>query len=333
MDVLASEYSPLSYERFLFGAIIASLGIFVYRRYIEGGQFKRDHVKMDGKVVIITGANTGIGKETAMDLARRNAKIYLACRDFDRCEVARKEIMEKTGNQQIFNRLLDLSNQKSVRDFVVKFSKDEKKLDVLINNAGVFYLPHSLTVDGIESHFGINHVSHFLLTHLLLDHLKKSEQGRIVNVSSLAYESAKIDKNDLHLQKSYDKMKAYGNSKLAQILTTQRLARELEGTNITVYSLHPGVIQTDIQRNLPWFFKSVVFTITGFLFCKSIKSGAQTTIRCAVDPDLATVSGKYFSDCEVVKKLKSQAKDDDVSEFIWEESQRLAKIPADFSYK
>ncbi|GAB0091560.1 retinol dehydrogenase 12 [Sergentomyia squamirostris] len=286
---------------------------------------------MDGKVVIITGANTGIGKETALDLARRNAKIYLACRDFDRCEAARKEIIEKTGNQQIFNRHLDLSDQQSVRDFVEKFSNEEEKLDVLINNAGVFYLPHSLTVDGIESHFGINHVSHFLLTHLLLDHLKKAQQGRIVNVSSKLHEWSKIDKNDLNLEKSYSKGRAYGNSKLAQILTTHRLARELEGTNVTVYSLHPGVIRTEIGRNmnLPMRMLDLIFVFLS----KSVKSGAQTTIRCAVDPDLATISGKYFSDCEIVDRMVSQARDQNMSDFIWRESIRLANIPAGFSYK
>ncbi|GAB0091558.1 retinol dehydrogenase 12 [Sergentomyia squamirostris] len=290
---------------------------------------------MDGKVVIITGANTGIGKETALDLARRNAKIYLACRDFDRCEAARKEIIEKTGNQQIFNRHLDLSDQQSVRDFVEKFSNEEEKLDVLINNAGVLNLPHSLTVDGIESHFGINHVSHFLLTHLLLDHLKKAQQGRIVNVSSVGYKSAKIDKDDLQLQKSYAELIAYCNSKLAQVLTTQSLAKKLEGTNVTVYSLHPGIIITEIWRNgkISKILQLFLVPVLRFLFCKSIKSGAQTSIRCAVDPDLATVSGKYFSDCEVVEKLKGQANEIGLEDFLWTESLRLAKIPSDFSYK
>uniref|UniRef100_A0A1B0GK65 Putative dehydrogenase with different specificities related to short-chain alcohol dehydrogenase n=1 Tax=Lutzomyia longipalpis TaxID=7200 RepID=A0A1B0GK65_LUTLO len=331
------ENYPL--EKYLLGAGVAAVTIYFYRRYVEGGQFRKDHVKMDGKVVIITGANTGIGKETALDLARRNAKIYLACRDFKRCEAARLEIIEKTGNTQIFNRHLDLSTLKSVREFAEEFSQEEQRLDVLINNAGVLYLPHSITEDGCEIHMHINHLGHFLLTHLLLEHLKRAPQGRIVNVSSIGYTSAKIEKGDLHLQKpkSFGKFKAYSNSKLAQILTTQRLAKELEGTNVTVNSLHPGAIQTEIARNVnvPKILLWTIFPIFGFLMAKSVKSGAQTTICCAVDPDLATVSGQYFSDCKVVKfeKLKRQARDQEINDYVWEESIRLAKIPSDFKYK
>ncbi|XP_059621776.1 retinol dehydrogenase 12-like [Phlebotomus argentipes] len=329
------ESVPLE-VRYCLGAGAAIAGIYFYRKYIEGGQFRKDHVKMDGKVVIITGANTGIGKETALDLARRNAKIYLACRDYDRCEAARQEIIEKTGNTKVYNRHLDLMTLKSVREFAEQFLKEEEKLDVLINNAGVLFLPHSITEDGCEVHMHVNHLSHFLLSHLLLEHLKKAPQGRIVNVSSVGYSMAKIDKDDLHLEKSFAKFKAYGNSKLAQILTTQRFAKELQGTNVTVYSLHPGAIQTEIGRNMniPKIIQWILMPPMHFLFGKSLKSGAQTTIRCAVDPDLATVSGKYFSDCEIVteKQLKWQAKDEEISEFIWEESLRLAKIPSDFVY-
>ncbi|XP_055715676.1 retinol dehydrogenase 11-like [Phlebotomus papatasi] len=328
---LLREKIPL--ENYLFGAAAAAMGIYWLRKYCEGGQFQKDHVKMDGKVVIITGANTGIGKETALDLARRNAKIYLACRDYDRCESARKEIVQATGNTEVYNRHLDLNTLDSVREFVEEFSKEEKHLDVLINNAGVMFIPHSITKEGCERTLQVNHLSHFLLSHLLLDHLKRAPQGRIVNVSSLAYAYAKIKKDDLHLEKSFSKMQAYANSKLAQVLTTQRFAEELEGTGVTVNSLHPGSIKTEIGRNvakpLIWIFS--IFTI----FTKSVKSGAQTTIRLAVDPDLSTVSGKYFSDCEEVpdKKLEGQGRDEDIRDFIWNESIRLAKIPNDFRYQ
>uniref|UniRef100_A0A1L8E4R9 Putative dehydrogenase n=1 Tax=Nyssomyia neivai TaxID=330878 RepID=A0A1L8E4R9_9DIPT len=336
LNFLRDNY-PL--EKYFIGAGVAALSVYLYRRHIEGGQFRKNHVKMDGKVVIITGANTGIGKETAIDLARRNAKIYLACRDYNRCEAARMEIIEKTGNTKIYNRHLDLGTLNSVREFVEEFSKEEQRLDVLINNAGVLYLPHSMSVDGCETHMQVNHMSHFLLTHLLLDHLKKAPQGRIVNVSSLGYKSAKIDKDDFHLQKpnSFGFFRSYCNTKLAQILTTQRLAKELEGTNVTVNSLHPGMIQTEIGRNakIPKIIQWLLVPIFYIFFSKSLKSGAQTTVCCAVDPDLATVSGQYFSDCEVVqfKKLKGQAKDQDINDFVWEESLRLAKIPKNFQYK
>ncbi|XP_055715675.1 retinol dehydrogenase 12-like [Phlebotomus papatasi] len=322
-------------ENYIFGAGITAMGFYFCRKYIEGGQFQKDHLRMDGKVVIITGANTGIGKETALDLARRNAKIYLACRDYDRCESAREEIVQATGNTKVYNRHLDLNTLDSVREFVEEFSKEEKHLDVLINNAGVLYLPHSITKDGCETTLQVNHLSHFLLSHLLLDHLKRAPQGRIVNVSSIGYASGKIKKDDLHLQKKFGKLQAYYNSKLAQVLTTQIFAKKLEGTNVTVNSLHPGAIKTEIWRNMN-ISKPVIWILSPLtFFTKSVKSGAQTTIRLAVDPDLSTVSGKYFSDCEEVpdKKLKGQGRDEDIRDFVWNESIRLAKIPSDFRYK
>ncbi|XP_059621777.1 retinol dehydrogenase 11-like [Phlebotomus argentipes] len=327
--------------RYFLGAGAAVVGIYYYRKYIQGGQFRKDHVKMDGKVVIITGGNTGIGKETAMDLARRNAKIYLACRDRDRCEAARQEIIEKTGNTKIYNRHLDLTTLKSVREFAEDFVKEEEKLDVLINNAGVLYVPHSITEDGCEITMQINHLSHFLLSHLLLEPLKKALQGRIVNVSSLGYRNAKIDKNDLHFENSSPTgLIRYANSKLAIILTVQRLAKELKGTNVTVNSLHPGYIQTTITPRNTGVSKiarciiKIIHPLLMTFFGKTRKSGAQTTIRCAVDPELSTVSGKYFIDCEEVQdqKMAFQAKDGEISEFIWRESLRLAKIPSDFIY-
>ncbi|XP_055715681.1 retinol dehydrogenase 12-like [Phlebotomus papatasi] len=312
--------------------------ILLFRNFVMGGQFRKDYITMDEKVVVITGANSGIGKETALDLARRNAKIYLACRDYDRCELARKEIIQATGNTKIYNRHLDLNTLDSVREFVEEFSTDEKHLDVLINNAGVLYIPHSITKDGCETTLQVNHISHFLLSHLLLGHLKRAPQGRIINISSIAYILSRIDKDDLHLNKSFGMMRAYANSKLAQILTTQRLAQELKGTNVTVNVVHPGIISTDIWRNvpfIPWPFSWIISFAINLLIYKSVTSGAQTQIRCAVDPKLATVSGKFFSACKEVHPIFifPQAKNKNTREFIWRESLRLAKIPIDFSYK
>ncbi|XP_055715247.1 retinol dehydrogenase 12-like [Phlebotomus papatasi] len=293
-----------------------------------GGQFQEDYVAMDGKVVIITGANSGIGKETALDLARRNAKIYLACRNYDRCELARQEIIQATGNTKIYNRHLDLNNLDSVREFVEEFSKDEKHLDVLINNAGVASLQHSMTKDNCETTLQVNHLSHFLLSHLLLGHLKRAPQGRIINVSSILYILSRIDKADLHLNKSFGMIRAYTNSKLAQILTTQRFAKELKGTNVTVNAVHPGIISTDIWRDVPCISRTfswiICFAINLFTY-KSVTSGAQTQIRCAVDPKLANVSGKFFSEVKE-EDLVPHAEDEQTAEWLWNESLRLTEL-------
>lgn len=210
---------------------------------------------MTGKVVIITGANTGIGKETAIDLASRGAKIYLACRDTFRCEEARKDIIERTGTDDLYNRILDLSSLSSVRNFVKEFLEEETKLDILICNAGIMNVPKSLTTDGFELQFGVNHLGHFLLTNLLLDSLKKATPSRIVVVSSHAYLRGNIKKEDLNSEVSYGGLSAYCQSKLANILFTRHLSKKLEGTGVTVNALHPGVVKTELGRHIPFVLR------------------------------------------------------------------------------
>lgn len=200
--------------------------------------------------MIITGCNTGIGKQTALELARRGGKIYMACRDPIKCEDARLEIIEKTKNENIFNRTLDLNSLESVRTFANNFLNEESKLDILINNAGVMATPKTLTKDGYEMQLGVNHLGHFLLTNLLLDTLKKSAPSRIVVVSSAIYIFGSINKVDLNSEKMYSKVGAYSQSKLANILFTKELAKRLEGTNVTVNCCHPGVVKTELGRHL-----------------------------------------------------------------------------------
>lgn len=271
----------------------SNLSVILNRKYMQGGQFKKDHLRMDDKVVIITGCNTGIGKETALDLARRGASVYMACRDNLKCEEARQEIVKKTGNLNVFNRSLDLASLDSVRRFVAEFLKEESRLDVLINNAGIMMCPKMLTKDGFEMQLGTNHLGHFLLTNLLLDVLKKSSPSRIINVSSMAHTSGKLNKEDLNSEQSYGIFVAYCQSKLANVLFTRELAKRLSATSVTVNSLHPGAVRTDLQRHVNPIFKYIMTPVTGFLF-KNAKSGAQTQIRLAVDPELDKVTGKYF---------------------------------------
>lgn len=169
----------------------------------------------------------------------------MACRDFQRCEEARKDIIEKTGNVNVYNRPVDLASLKSIRQFVERFLKEERRLDVLINNAGTNGPSKTLTEDGFESQIGVNHMGHFLLTNLLLDILSRSTPSRIVVVSSRVHKYGIINKADLNSEKSYNQSKAYSQSKLANILFTHHLAKRLSGSRITVNALHPGTVQTE----------------------------------------------------------------------------------------
>ncbi|XP_038582229.1 retinol dehydrogenase 12 isoform X2 [Micropterus salmoides] len=188
--------------------------------------------RLDGKTVIITGANTGIGKETARDLARRGARIVMACRDLERAEEARAEILEDTGNENVIIRKLDLSDTKSIRAFAELINREEKQVNILINNAGIMMCPYSKTVDGFEMQLGVNHLGHFLLTYLLLDLIKRSAPARIVVVASVAHTWTGLRLDDINSERSYDTMKAYGQSKLANVLFARSLAKRLQGETV-----------------------------------------------------------------------------------------------------
>lgn len=221
---------------------------------MQGGQYTKD-TRIDGKVVIITGANSGIGKETAIDLAKRGGKVYIACRNQQRGEDALKEIKEESGSVNVFFLQLDLSSLESIRQFSKKFHEMETQLHILINNAGVMACPRALTKDGFEMQIGTNHMGHFLLTNLLLDLLKQSSPSRIVNVSSLFHWYGRINREDLNSEKSYWKWIAYGQSKLANILFTRELSKKLEGSGVTANVLHPGAVRTGLTRDIGWFSK------------------------------------------------------------------------------
>ena len=213
-------------------------------------------VKLDGKTVIITGANTGIGLETAVDLAKRNARVILACRSVERGETAAVEVRKRSGNDNVVFVQLDLASLDSVRKFSTKILEEEPQIDILINNAGVMALPERrLTKDGFEMQFGTNHLGHFLLTNLLLDRIKEAPSARIVNVGALLYK--------LHKEYNFDGInskdpsrfsgitnRAYIQSKLANVLFTLGLHKRLEGTNVCVNVLHPGVIKTELARDV-----------------------------------------------------------------------------------
>ena len=205
---------------------------------------------LTGKTVIITGANTGIGKETAIELAKRKAKVILACRNPERGREAERDVRIKSGSEDVVYRHLDLASLSSVHEFSKSILQEETHIDILINNAGIMACPQWRTEDGFEMQFGVNHLGHFLLTNLLLDKLKEAPSARIINVASLGYKYCKEVKfHDLNSEKDYKPHSVYYHSKLANVLFTRELARRLIGTNVTANSLHPGVIRTELGRH------------------------------------------------------------------------------------
>ena len=230
---------------------------------MQGGQFKKN-TRIDGKIVVITGANSGIGKETAIDLAKRGGKIYIACRDIKRGEEALKEVKEKSGSDKIYFLQLDLASLDSVREFSKKFHEVEYQLDILINNAGIMACAKGKTKDGFELQLGTNHLGHFLLTNLLLDLLKAAAPSRIVNVASILHRIGRINKTDLMRDKSYNRWLVYGQSKLANVLFTHELAQKLQGSGVTANSLHPGLFCRT--------FLQFCVLLTSFLFIMKFRS-------------------------------------------------------------
>ena len=296
------------------------------RRYFNGGVCYSKEL-LDGKTVIITGANTGIGKETAIDLAKRKAKIIIACRNVERGEQAERDIRSLSNNENVHFKLLDLASFASIKDFCSQVLAEESRIDILINNAGIMRCPYWKTEDDFEMQFGVNHLGHFLLTNLLLDRIKEAPAGRIVVVSSLAHKRAKeINFDDINSTQSYDPKFAYGQSKLANNLFTIALHKRLAGTNVTVNCLHPGIIYTELGRHMkiPLWTK-ILLAPVALLILKTPWQGAQTTIYCAVDKEVEGVSGLYFADCKK-KQPESQALDELAAEKLWALSIKLTGL-------
>ena len=231
--------------------LVGALVLRAVKSYFGGGVCYSKAL-LTGKTVIITGANTGIGLETAVDLAKRGARVILACRDVAKGKAAEAEVKERSKSDDVVFSKLDLASLQSVRDFSERTLEEESHIDILINNAGVCCVtPYSTTEDGFELQFGVNHLGHFLLTNLLLERIKKAPAGRIITVSSLVHSVGKINFDDLQPKQSYSRTGAYANSKLANVIFTKSLAKRLRGTNTTAYSLHPGSVLTELQRHLP----------------------------------------------------------------------------------
>jgi retinol dehydrogenase 12 len=275
---------------------------------------------MNDKVCIVTGANSGIGLATAIGLAKQGAQVVMACRDLDRASEAQSKIKKDSGSDSVDLLQLDLGSQASIHAFAETFLAKYDRLDVHINNAAVVPTKRQETTDGYEAQFGVNHLGPFLLTNLLLDILKVSAPSRVVTVSSMLHVKGDINFDDLQSEQSYDAMKAYNNSKLANMLFAFELARKLEGTGVTSNALHPGVVNTALSRNIPIFLKPLV-KIAG-LFMLNPDKGATTSLHVATNPDLETTTGKYFDECKD-SRYSSKADDQEVATKLWELSEEM----------
>ncbi|CAF2404068.1 unnamed protein product [Rotaria sp. Silwood2] len=311
---------------------IIMLVLYVSNKYYWSGTQCPSHDRMDGKTVVITGSNTGIGKYTAIELARRGAHVILACRDRDRAQDALKDIRRISGNNNVEIEMLDLASLKSVRECAKQLRGRLIKLDVLINNAGVM-MTTGKSVDGYEIHFASNHLGHFLLTNLLLDLMKKAPSARVINVSSInhAFLNCTINWDDINFEKPHWGINAYSHSKLANILFTNELARRLKGTNITANSLHPGVARSEVIRymcgryQIILNFLLVLLTPIWWCFTKNLEQSAQTSIYLACDRHLENVTGKYFSDCKERQSSKI-SRDEQSAERLWKLSAEMTQL-------
>lgn len=268
---------------------------------------------MQGKTVLITGGNSGIGLQTAIELAGMGAEVVLAGRAGDKTQAALARINAVAAKPAV-NLPVDLGSLNSVRGLAEQFLATYERLDVLINNAGTFPAKQQLTDDGYELQFGVNHLAHFLLTHLLLERLKSHAPARVITVTSMLHKRGQLDFESFTGAEKYSAQTAYNQSKLANVLFAVELAHRLEGTGVTSNCLHPGGVNTDIVRDLPWLLRKLL----GLVFI-SVEKGSQTTIMLASDADLQDVSGQYYNQGKLDKPA-ALANDADLRQQLWDYS-------------
>lgn len=285
---------------------------------------------MKDKIVLVTGANSGMGMAAVARLADMGAAVVMLCRSETRGKQAYGKIMEKPG-RNVRLMYCDLGSMESIRKFAESFRSEYKRLDVLINNAGVITLDRRETEDGLELQFGVNHIGHFMLTLLLLDSLKKSDAGRIVAVGSGAHKVGKIHFDDYNLKK-YNVVKSYGQSKLANLLFVRELARRLmeKGSDITVNTAHPGAVATQmgVDRDTQ-FGKSVVRLLKPFFLTP--EEGAATAVFLATDDSVANITGQYFYKCKIARSSK-RSWDMDAAKRLFELSEKICGVYFDKAF-
>jgi retinol dehydrogenase 12 len=278
---------------------------------------------MNGKICLVTGGTNGIGKATAQTLAQMGATVVIVGRNAPKTAQLVEEIRAISGNRNVDSLLADLSSQQEVRHLANEFKSKYSHLHVLLNNAGAFFMQRQLSVDGIKMTFALNHLAYFLLTNLLLDTIKDSAPARIINVSSDAHTAGRIEFDNLQGERAFSP-RAYGNSKLANILFTIELARRLEGTGVTVNALHPGLVATGFAKNNGRLIASLVSLFMP-LVARSPVQGAETSIYLASSPSVEAITGKYFQDSHEVTPAP-RANDMDVARKLWDVSAEMVHL-------
>ncbi len=275
---------------------------------------------MNDKICLVTGANSGIGKVTAKSLAASGATVITVCRNRDKGEAARAEIVRETRNENVDLMIADFSDLGQIRRLAADVKARHPRLHALVNNAGAYNNKRRLTAEGYEATFAVNHIGYFLLTVELLDLLKSSAPARIVNVASEAHRSARIDFDDLNLENGYSGWKAYGQSKLANALFTYELARRLEGTGVTANCMHPGVVGTNLFNHVGGLGGKIARLFTPFM--RTPEKGADTVIWLASEPEVEGITGKYFVDRKE-RATNPESYDTAIAARLWEVSERM----------
>jgi len=277
----------------------------------------------ENKICLITGATSGIGKATALKIAELGASLILIGRNANKGKIVCDQIKKETNNGKIIFYKLDLSLMKEVKETAQKIKSDYDHIDILINNAGARFLDHFVTKEGIEQTLAVNHLSHFLLTNLLVDRLKKSSSARIINISSGVHFSGDGVIENITNPKEYDGRKQYANSKLANVLFTYELASILENTNITVNAVDPGGVATSFARNnglISWLRHRIYYLTKGNLL--NPEQGSETVIYLASSPEVEGITGKYFKDKKETKS-SSISYDLNLAKKLWEKSEKI----------
>ncbi|MFT6210580.1 MAG: NAD(P)-dependent dehydrogenase (short-subunit alcohol dehydrogenase family) [Bacteroidia bacterium] len=278
---------------------------------------------MKEKTVVITGGNAGIGKATAIELAKKGADIVITSRSEDKAKAAVAEIKSASENDSVSYVLVDLSSQESVRKAAAELKTKCPKIDVLINNAGCYVSDLQLNVDGLEMQFATNHIGHFLLTNLILNNIKAAGKARIINLASIAHNSTReLNLDDINYEKEgYGGWKAYSRSKYSNILFTKELAKRLEKDGITVNAVHPGGVRTEIaEKNVNWFTKLGWIVMKPFMI--TVEKGAATSIYLASSPKAEGITGHYWVKSK--QEWSNRPSQDEANWLaLWEKSEKL----------
>jgi len=281
--------------------------------------------RLEGKTALVTGGTSGIGLEASVQLAELGARVVLVGRDAAKTARVVEEVKQRSGSSKVASLLCDFGSQADIRRLAGEIKAQEPRLDILINNAGSVSDRRRVTVDGLEQTFAVNHLGYFLLTQLLVDLLQQSTPARVVNVASIGHRHGDLDFDNLQFERGgYAIMKAYGRSKLANVLFTTELARRLAGKGVTVNCLHPGAVATPIWSRAPWFAQPVLAVAK--LFMVTPEEGGARIVYLATSDDVADKSGGYYEKNALVTPRTPLARDAALAHKLWDVSARLVQL-------